>query len=83
MKTLHRAAYEVLTPEEYKEFCRIPKELFTRKGNALLKDWSGYEERVIIDSFTWETAPDIFGVVEIEEYWDNVDSRVRLGIEYA
>lgn len=74
MKTLHRAAYEVLTPDEYKEFCRLPKELLKW---SLLVDWESAGKRVMIDSFIWGDAPQpTTSNLSPLAYWSEVSRRL-------
>lgn len=79
MKTLHRAAYEVLTPDEYKEFCRLPKELLEW---SLLVSWESAGKRVIIDSFTWSDAPQpTTSNLTPLAYWSDVSHRLLRGYQ--
>lgn len=70
MKTLHRAAYEMLTPEEYKRFCRIPKE----RLDLLHVDWDGEEKYVAGGAFWWSNEEtDIC----YRGYWSQIDARIN------
>jgi len=74
MKTLHRAAYEVLTPEEYKEFCRIPVKVFFPRD--LIKDWNSIERFVISNSFSWWAAPEPQCGAGRIYYWSKINDRL-------
>lgn len=71
MKTLHRAAYETLTLEEYKRFCRIPTSAFIKK--YIECDWTDCEHACTITFWRSNDYQD----AAYNGYWELVDDKVK------
>lgn len=53
MKTLHRLVYETVTPEEYKEFCKVDKSRFFIGKLTKYKDGVFTDRGALINTFDW------------------------------
>lgn len=53
MKTLHRLVYETVTPEEYKNFCRVDKSRFFTGRLTKYKDGVFTDRGALLNTFDW------------------------------
>jgi hypothetical protein len=72
MKTIYRTMFEVLTPEEYKNFCKnVNPQRVGRLHHLCSENYPTRPKIILLGAFNWENSKQGY------HYWENVAERLR------